>query len=38
MLANLGDALPEGHLTWFAVVAVELRDLSVFHTSDCDDG
>lgn len=38
MPANLGDALPEGHLTGFAVEAVELRDLSVFHTADREDG
>ncbi|MDE2891793.1 MAG: hypothetical protein OXN86_04745 [Chloroflexota bacterium] len=38
MLANLGDWLPEVHLTWFAAEAVELRVLSVFHTFDREDG
>ena len=33
MLARLHDWLPEDHLTWFVVAAVELLDLSACHSA-----
>ena len=38
MPASLRDWLPEDHLTWFVVVAVELLDLSACHSAYRDDG
>ena len=38
MPASLRDWLPEDHLAWFVVEAVELLDLSAFHAAYRDDG
>ena len=38
MPASLRDWLPEDHLAWFAVEAVELLDISGFHAAYRDDG